>query len=109
METEFDIVVEMEGLDAALIPQDTTYSIIGLDTDTPIMRLGNDFYQGTYEDTIGTSMVFLSPDTTKSNTNNTNTTNNTQPNTTEVYSAEKSLVSMTRKKLKFKKITIKKK
>lgn len=89
MEHEFDVVVEVEGLDVTLITQDITYSIIGLETETPIMRLGNEFYQGTYEDTIGTSLIF-----------NANTPESTQCG---------GVISSTRKKLKFKKVVLTKK
>lgn len=91
MEREFDVVVEVEGLDVTLITQDITYSIIGLETETPIMRLGNEFYQGTYEDTMGTSLIFQSP------------------NDTSEPTQCGQVLSSTRKKLKFKKVVLNKK
>ena len=96
MEQGFDVVVEVEGLDVTLITQDITYSIIGLETEAPIMRLGNEFYQGTYEDIIGTSLIFRSPNDTAASSSS----GNTQLGR---------VVSSTRKKLKFRKIVLSKK
>ena len=96
MEQEFDVVVEVEGLDVTLITQDITYSIIGLETETPIMRLGNEFYQGTYEDTMGTSLIFQSP-------------NGSNPAPSDSTTQPGAVISSTRKKLKFKKVVLKKK
>ena len=95
MEQGYDIVVEVEGLDVTLITQDITYSIIGLETEAPIMRLGNEFYQGTYEDVIGTSLIFQSPNDTASSSSGSTQLGH--------------IVSSTRKKLKFRKIVLNKK
>eukprot|EP01135_Chromosphaera_perkinsii_P000042 Nk52_evm21s16 gene=Nk52_evmTU21s16 len=34
------------------------YRILGIETDKPILRLGNDVFEGRYEDSCGTDMIF---------------------------------------------------
>ncbi|CAG8816839.1 14718_t:CDS:2, partial [Gigaspora margarita] len=40
------------------IKEDTTYSLIGLETDNPRMRIGNMYFKGEYDESIGTDLVF---------------------------------------------------
>jgi len=35
-----------------------TYSLIGLDTNTPILKLDNQIFQGRYEESVGTNVYF---------------------------------------------------
>jgi len=39
---------------------DIDYSLIGLDTDTPYLRIGNIHFKGEYDETIGTDLIFFS-------------------------------------------------
>ncbi|CAB4374430.1 hypothetical protein RhiirA5_497691 [Rhizophagus irregularis] len=38
---------------------DIDYSLIGLDTDTPYLRIGNIHFKGEYDETIGTDLIFF--------------------------------------------------
>ncbi|RIB25514.1 hypothetical protein C2G38_2031003 [Gigaspora rosea] len=38
--------------------EDITYSLIGLETDNPRMRIGNMYFKGEYDESIGTDLVF---------------------------------------------------
>ncbi|CAG8728915.1 25130_t:CDS:2, partial [Dentiscutata erythropus] len=40
------------------IKEDVTYSLIGLETDNPRMRIGNMYFKGEYDESIGTDLVF---------------------------------------------------
>jgi hypothetical protein len=40
------------------LSQDETYQLIGLDTPTPILKLGNAVFRGSHEDVLGTHLVF---------------------------------------------------
>ncbi|CAG8648735.1 9691_t:CDS:2, partial [Dentiscutata heterogama] len=38
------------------IKEDITYSLIGLETDSPRMRIGNMYFKGEYDESIGTDL-----------------------------------------------------
>ena len=52
---EFYVVLELpEGHRS----QDETYQLIGLDTPTPVLKLGNTVFRGSHEDILGTHLIF---------------------------------------------------
>lgn len=52
---EFFVVLE---LPEGHLSQDETYQLIGLDTPTPVLKLGNAVFRGSHEDVLGTHLVF---------------------------------------------------
>ncbi|KYQ93610.1 hypothetical protein DLAC_04988 [Tieghemostelium lacteum] len=79
------ILIEIHGEDPGFL-YDKDYSITGIETSKPIMKIGNIFYQGEYSDTYGTQMFFKNIpkkrsnksiiDSTKSEPTNDNNNNN---------------------------------
>ena len=53
-----DIVLEFPDVPPHVLHGCSTYSISGLETDMPFLKLGDYLFVGTYEETIGTSMLF---------------------------------------------------
>jgi hypothetical protein len=52
------VVLELAGVQPQYLLACETYSLIGLDTPTPMLQLGNAIFRGSHEDTIGTSLIF---------------------------------------------------
>eukprot|EP01088_Endostelium_zonatum_P005828 TRINITY_DN1777_c0_g1_i1.p1 TRINITY_DN1777_c0_g1~~TRINITY_DN1777_c0_g1_i1.p1 ORF type:complete len:115 (+),score=43.58 TRINITY_DN1777_c0_g1_i1:19-363(+) len=65
-----------------------TYSIIGLETPKPMLQLDEDLFEGTYEETVGTHLLFDYANITPENKNHLKPT------------------AMTNKKIVFKKVRI---
>lgn len=59
-EEEMLVYVEFEGLTGSdtFSNQDLQMDMIGIDTEHPIMEINGRFYEGTYEDAMGTYMFF---------------------------------------------------
>jgi len=56
---EFYIHIELSELeDSDFLSTCKTYSLIGLDTSTPILKLDNQIFQGRYEESVGTNVYF---------------------------------------------------
>ncbi|EGC34662.1 hypothetical protein DICPUDRAFT_153092 [Dictyostelium purpureum] len=74
------ILLEISGEDPGFL-LDKQYSLIGLDTPNPILKIGDIFYRGQYEEVFGTQLFFrnVSKKVTTSNNNINNFTQNTQP------------------------------
>lgn len=59
-EEDFLVYVELEGFvnNNIFSNEELQLDMIGIDTDHPIMQIGGKFYEGTYEDAVGTYMFF---------------------------------------------------
>lgn len=58
---EEEILVYMQfdtKLDSDLLQSHTPFKIIGIDSDKPVLQLGNQVFQGNWSDTIGTAVFF---------------------------------------------------
>ena len=55
---EFFVMLELPELHSSFLSSCETYSLIGLDTTTPILKLGSAVFRGSHEDTLGTHLVF---------------------------------------------------
>lgn len=66
-EEEMLVYVEFEGLTGSdtFSNQDLQLNMIGIDTEHPIMEINGRFYEGTYEDAMGTYMFFEKDDNPK--------------------------------------------
>lgn len=64
-EEEILVYVEFEGLEDGNVfsKEQLQLDMIGLDTEHPIMKINGKFYEGAYEDVIGTYMFFTRDDT----------------------------------------------
>lgn len=64
-EEEILVYVEFEGLEDGNVfsEEQLQLDMIGLDTEHPIMKINGKFYEGAYEDVIGTYMFFTRNDT----------------------------------------------
>ncbi|XP_017757269.1 PREDICTED: uncharacterized protein LOC108548702, partial [Eufriesea mexicana] len=57
------VYVEFEGLDGNVFSErQLQLDMIGIDTEHPIMQINGKFYEGTYEDVIGTYLFFMKHD-----------------------------------------------
>ncbi|KAK1119405.1 hypothetical protein K0M31_013235 [Melipona bicolor] len=64
-EEEILVYVEFEGLDGNVFSEkQLQLDMIGIDTEHPIMQINGKFYEGSYEDVIGTYMFFAKNDNT---------------------------------------------
>ena len=52
------VVLELAGVEQQYLASCDSYSIIGLDTPTPMLQVGNATFRGTHEEQLGTSLVF---------------------------------------------------
>ena len=52
------ILLELPDTPASFLSSNTSYSLIGLDTPTPVLKLGSAVFRGTHEDVLGTHLVF---------------------------------------------------
>jgi|EP01043_Picozoa_sp_COSAG02_P060098 hypothetical protein len=52
------VMLELPDLHSSFLSSCDTYSLIGLDTPTPILKLGGAVFRGSHEDTLGTHLVF---------------------------------------------------
>jgi len=57
-ETSYILLDLGEYAETNLLSTCQAYSLIGLDTETPILKLDNHLFEGRYEDTIGTHIFF---------------------------------------------------
>ncbi|KAL6255916.1 hypothetical protein P5V15_013156 [Pogonomyrmex californicus] len=66
-EEEMLVYVEFEGLagNDAFNNENLQLDMIGLDTEHPVMQINGRFYEGTYEDAMGTYMFFEKDDNPK--------------------------------------------
>ncbi|EGI67212.1 PREDICTED: general transcription factor 3C polypeptide 6 isoform X1 [Acromyrmex echinatior] len=66
-EEEMLVYVEFEGLtgNEMFNNKDLQLDMIGIDTEHPIMEINGRFYEGTYEDAVGTYMFFEKDDNPK--------------------------------------------
>jgi len=66
-EDEMLVYVEFEGLTGSdmFSHEDLQLDMIGIDTEHPIMEINGRFYEGTYEDAMGTYMFFEKDDNPK--------------------------------------------
>eukprot|EP01087_Luapelamoeba_hula_P024256 TRINITY_DN9169_c0_g1_i1.p1 TRINITY_DN9169_c0_g1~~TRINITY_DN9169_c0_g1_i1.p1 ORF type:complete len:189 (-),score=52.25 TRINITY_DN9169_c0_g1_i1:62-628(-) len=61
-EEEFHVVMEIADFTGSnLLAASENYSLIDLDSEHPILKVDDEFYQGTYEPMIGTAMLFSTP------------------------------------------------
>mmetsp|Transcript_5084 Transcript_5084/g.8741 ORF Transcript_5084/g.8741 Transcript_5084/m.8741 type:complete len:114 (-) Transcript_5084:374-715(-) len=62
-EEEMMVLLEFDELeDTKFLSRCQSYSLIGLETPTPILKLDNYIFRGTYEDIIGTGLLFADQD-----------------------------------------------
>ena len=52
------ILLELPDTPANFLSSNTSYSLIGLDTPTPVLKIGSAVFRGTHEDVLGTHLVF---------------------------------------------------
>ncbi|TGZ45621.1 general transcription factor 3C polypeptide 6 [Temnothorax longispinosus] len=66
-EAEMLVYVEFEGITSSdtFSNQDLQLDMIGIDTEHPMMEINGRFYEGTYEDAMGTYMFFEKDDNPK--------------------------------------------
>lgn len=66
-EEEILVYVELEGVVGGntLTTEQLQLDMIGIDTEHPIMQINGRFYEGTYEDAIGTYMFFTKDENTE--------------------------------------------
>lgn len=55
---EIFVMLELPELHPTFLSSCDTYSLIGLDTPTPILKLGSAVFRGSHEETLGTHLVF---------------------------------------------------
>jgi hypothetical protein len=52
------VVLELPEVHSSFLSSCETYSLIGLDSPTPILKLGSAVFRGSHEDALGTHLVF---------------------------------------------------
>ena len=52
------VMLELPDVHASFLSSCETYSLIGLDTPTPMLKLGSAVFRGSHEDMLGTHLVF---------------------------------------------------
>ncbi|KAJ3930475.1 MAG: hypothetical protein NXY57DRAFT_962649 [Lentinula lateritia] len=55
----FYVTLDLGAVEPTLIPNSSTYRLIGLDTPTPFMQLSGTVLQGRHESLLGTELVFV--------------------------------------------------
>jgi hypothetical protein len=52
------VVLELPDLPDAFLEDCKTYQLIGIDTETPMLRLGSSVFKGSFQDVLGTNLIF---------------------------------------------------
>jgi hypothetical protein len=76
------VVLELPDLPDAFLEDCKTYQLIGVDTETPMLRLGSSVFKGSFQDVLGTNLIFSEHTRTRTHTHthtHTHTRTTTQP------------------------------